>query len=115
VDSLPDFSNSKILVMNRIEGAIRERKKRPNILSYFVMYSLFLFTTACTVLFLKNILFPDRNMANKQINYYNLEKLLLSEQLNSDSIIELPESFSFSSFSESKLISKVDYTKGIYE
>ena len=115
MDSLPDFSNSKILVMNRIEGAIRERKKRPNVFSYSVMFCFFLFTTACTVFFLKNILFLDRNMVNVQLKYYKLEQLLLSEQLNSDTILELPKNFSLSSFSESKLISKVDYAKGTYE
>ncbi len=112
MDSLPNFSNSKIDIKNRIEGALREKKRRPGLYQLSFFFCFFIFTTACTAVYLKNLLFVDSNSVRGDIDYYSLEMLLLSEQLESETVIQLPKSLSFISVSEPTLISNVDYKKG---
>lgn len=90
MDNLPDFSNSKIEIRNRIEGALREKRRKPSIYQYSLFLCLFLFTTICTALYLKNIFLIGNKMISGDINYYSLEKLLQSEQLDSETVIVLP-------------------------
>lgn len=114
MEILPDFSNSKIEIRSRIEGAIREKKKRPNIYQYSVFFCFMLFTTTCTAFFLKNILFINQRSGN-DIDYYSLEQLLKSDLLDTTTTIEIPQNLSFISASESDLILNTDFYKGSYE
>lgn len=114
MDSLPDFSNSKIVVMNRIEGAIKERRKRPNLYQYTLFFSFFLFAITCTSLYFKSIIFKRVEPLNP-IDYKSLEKLLLSEELDSNTVIKVPGNLSLSSLGDAKLILSSDYNSRIYE
>lgn len=115
MEVLPDFSNSKIEIRNRIEGALREKKRRPSIYQYSLFLCLFFFTTICTALYVKTILLGQRNILGGNMDYYSLEQLLRSEQLESETIIELPSSISFVSATESSLMSNINFVKGSYE
>ncbi len=115
MEVLPDFSNSKIQIRNRIEGALREKKRRPTIYQYSLFLCLFFFTTICTALYIKTILLGQNSMLNGDVDYYSLEQIMRSEQLENETIIELPNSISFVSARESTLISNINFVKGSYE
>lgn len=99
MDYLPDFSNSKIEIRNRIEGALREKRRKPSIYQYSIVLCFFLFTSVCTALYMRSILLIGEPMLNSDIDYYSLEKLLLSEQLESETVILLPNNLSLISAS----------------
>ncbi|MGL1892659.1 MAG: hypothetical protein OCD02_13600 [Spirochaetaceae bacterium] len=112
MDTLPNFSNSKIEIRNRIEGAIREKKRKPSIYQYSLFLCLFIFTTCCTALYLKNILIFNNSGLQGDIDYNSLEKYLRNDQLDSETIIEVPQSLSIMSAGDSTLISNFEFTKG---
>lgn len=113
MDYLPDFSSSKIEIRNRIEGALREKKRKPSIYQYSLFLGFFLFTTVCTALYLKNILlFKGGLLSDASVDYYNLEKLLLSDQLDRDSIIVIPSTLSLVPAGEPTFISYQSSIKG---
>ncbi len=114
MDILPDFSNSKIEIRSRIEGAIREKKKRPTIYQYSIFFCFLFITTTCTAFFIKNI-FIFGEGSNKNIDYYTLEQLLNSDLLESKTTIELPSDLSLFAAGESTLVTHVDYLKENYE
>jgi len=109
MDNLPDFANSKIEIKNRIEGALREKKRKPSVYQYSLFFCFFLFTTICTALYMKNILQIGDRSLDSDMDYLSLEKLLLSEQLESETEIILPQSLSFST------VTNIDIKKGYYE
>lgn len=115
MEILPDFSNSKIQIRSRIEGALREKKRRPTIYQYSLFFCLFFFTTICTALYIKTILFSQNRMLNGDVDYYSLEQFMRSEQLENETIIEIPNNISFISAGESTLISNIHFVKGSYE
>lgn len=94
MDTLPDFSISKIEIRNRIEGALRVKRKKPSINQYSLFICFFLFTSICTALYLKSFLQVRNPLLVGDIDYHSLEKLMLSEQLDSESVIILPENLS---------------------
>ena len=93
MDNLPDFSQSKDTIRNRIEGAIREKRKKHSIFANTIFIALFLFTSICTALNIKNILYLN-NLTNNDLDYYALEQMIKDEQLESESVILLPKSIS---------------------
>jgi len=109
MDYTPDFSKSKIEIRNRIEGALREKKRKPSISQYSLLLCFFMITTVCTALYVKNLLLTGSSQNKMDIDYYTLEKLLLSEQIDSESSIVLPRNLSLTS------ASNIAIQKGIYE
>lgn len=115
MEVLPDFSNSKIQIRNRIEGALREKKRRPPIYQYTLFFCLFFFTSIFSALYIKSILFGNKNGLSGDMDYYNLVQLLRSEQLESETFIELPNNLSFIAARDSNLISNISFSKENYE
>lgn len=115
MDTLPDFSNSKILIKNRIEGALREKKKRPSLYQYSLFLGLFFITTICTALYLKTVILGQKNVLSNDVNYYSLEQLMKSQILENETTIELPGAISFAAAGEASLISNINFSKGSYE
>lgn len=113
MDSLPDFSKSKMEIRNRIEGALRVKRKRTPIYQYTLFMGLFLFTTICSALYFKNIFLFNMKSDSNQLDYNDIERLLMSEQLESESIIKLPSNLSLLSASEAIIMS--DASPEIYE
>lgn len=115
MEILPDFSNSKIQIKNRIEGALREKKRKPSIYHYSLFLCLFFLTTICTALYLKTILLGQQSSLRGDMDYYTLEQLMRSEQLENETTIKLPNSISLITAGESNLIPGINFIKGHYE
>lgn len=103
MDTLPDFSNSKAVLKARIEGALRERKRGLHHITLFLC--MFALTAGFSIIYL-NDLFNVNN---------NYDRVLLSDNYESDFVIELPSSFSVSASGDITLIRKSDLVNAANE
>lgn len=101
MDRLPDFSRSKLELKGRIEGALRERKRNIFLHHLTLFVCMFIFTTSCTFLYIRNLLTSDSKV----------DSLLLSASSDSDFVIQLPKSFSLKKPGDITLINKSDLKK----
>lgn len=113
MDSLPDFTQSKIEIRNRIEGALRVKRKRHPLHQYALFMGLFLFTSLCSTIYFRGFSIFKLQTGAEQLDIRDLENLLLSEQLESESVIKLPANLSLLTAGEAVIMS--DARQGNYE
>ncbi len=115
MDILPDFSESKLQIRNRIEGALREKKRGPSLYQYSMFLCLFFFTSLCTAIYIKNIITGKTQSNKRDIDYFVMEQFLSSEGFDQETVIELPRTLSLSSAGESTLFSTISFAQETYE